>query len=62
MHRDGSVTGLQFIHRSGSFVFDLEAQGAVEAAARANAFGALPDGYGADALPVSFFFSPGSVR
>ena len=28
IHRDGSVTGLQFIRRSGSFSFDLEAQGA----------------------------------
>lgn len=62
VHRDGSVTGLQFIRRSGSFAFDLEAQGAVEAATRAAAFGPLPDGYAADVLPVSFFFSPGSVR
>ncbi len=58
VHRDGSVTGLQFIRRSGSFAFDLEAQGAVEAAARAGAFGPLPDGYGSDILPVSFFFNP----
>jgi len=62
VHRDGSVTGLQFIRRSGSFAFDLEAQGAVEAAARAGAFGALPAGYGPDLLPVSFFFNPRSVR
>src|SRR6185436_18333093 len=33
VHRDGSMTGLQFVRRSGSFAFDLEAQGAVEAAA-----------------------------
>lgn len=62
VHRDGSVTGLQFIKRSGSFAFDLEAQGAVEAAARAGAFGQLPAGYGPDVLPVSFFFNPRSVR
>ncbi len=62
VHRDGSVTGLQFIRRSGSFAFDLEAQGAVEAAARAAAFGALPPGYGPELLPVSFFFNPRSVR
>ncbi len=62
VHRDGSVTGLQFIKRSGSFAFDLEAQGAIEAAARAGAFGQLPAGYGADMLPVSFFFNPRSVR
>ena len=62
VHRDGSVTGLQFIQRSGSFAFDLEAQGAVEAAGRAGAFGPLPAGYGADVLPVSFFFNPGAPR
>lgn len=62
VHRDGSVTGLQFVKRSGSFAFDLEAQGAVEASARAGAFGALPAAYGPDLLPVSFFFSPRSLR
>jgi periplasmic protein TonB len=62
VHRDGSVSGLQFVHRSGAFAFDLEAQGAIEAAARAGAFGELPPGYGADVLPVSFFFSPRSLR
>jgi outer membrane biosynthesis protein TonB len=58
LHRDGSVTGLQFIRRSGAFGFDLEVQGAIESAARAHAFGSLPDGYGSDVLPVSFFFNP----
>jgi len=62
VHRDGSVTGLQFIKRSGSFAFDLEAQGAIEAAARAGALGQLPTGYGPDVLPVSFYFNPRSVR
>lgn len=62
VHRDGSITGLQFVTRSGSFAFDLEAQGAVEAAARAGAFGPLPTGFAPDMLPVSFFFSPRSLR
>jgi len=62
LHRDGSVTGLQFIRRSGSFAFDLEAQGAIEAAARSGAFGPLPAGYGPDVLPVSFYFNPRSAR
>ena len=62
IHRDGSVSGIQFIKRSGDFSFDLEAQGAIEAAGNAKAFGPLPDGYPADILPVSFFFSPESVR
>lgn len=62
VNRDGSVSGIQFIRRSGSFAFDLEAQGAIEAAARAEAFGDLPAGYAADVLPVSFFFSPRTAR
>jgi outer membrane biosynthesis protein TonB len=62
VHRDGSVSGLQFVRRSGNFAFDLEAQGAIEAAANANAFGPLPEGYPADVLPVSFFFDPETMR
>jgi protein TonB len=62
VHRDGSISGLQFVRRSGAFAFDLEAQGAVESAARAGAFGSLPSGFGPDLLPVSFFFSPRSLR
>jgi protein TonB len=62
IHRDGSISNLQFIRRSGSFAFDLEAEGAVEAAGSARAFGHLPEGYPADVLPVSFFFNPGAIR
>lgn len=62
VHRDGSISNLQFVTRSGSFTFDLEAQGAVEAASSSNAFGRLPDGYGNDVLPVSFFFDPQRTR
>ena len=57
VHRDGSVTDLQFIKRSGNFQFDLEAQGAVEEAGRFKAFGMLPDGWTADVLFVRFYFS-----
>ncbi len=60
VHRDGSISNFQFVKRSGNFGFDLEAQGAIEAAA--NAFGPLPEGYPSDVLPVSFFFDPSSVR
>lgn len=56
--RDGSVKNIRFVTPSGSFSFDLGAQGAVEAAGNAGAFGGLPDGYPADVLPVSFFFTP----
>jgi periplasmic protein TonB len=62
IHQDGSVSDLQFIKRSGNFAFDLEAQGAIEAAGNSKAFGSLPEGYSADILPVSFFFNPASVR
>ncbi len=56
--RDGSVREIKFIRSSGNFAFDLDAQGAVEAAGNARAFGPLPDGYPADVLPVSFYFTP----
>lgn len=57
VHRDGSVTGLQLIHRSGNYAFDLEAQGAIEESGRGRAFGALPDGWTSDVLFVRFYFS-----
>lgn len=56
--RDGSVNGIKLTKSSGSFSFDLSAQGAVEAAGTAGAFGPLPDGWPADVLPVSFYFTP----
>jgi periplasmic protein TonB len=58
IRRDGSVHDIRFVTRSGSFAFDLGAQGAVEAAGNALAFGPLPDGWEADVLPVSFYFKP----
>ncbi|MFI5235597.1 MAG: TonB C-terminal domain-containing protein, partial [Gemmatimonadales bacterium] len=60
--RDGTVKDIRFIQSSGNFTFDLGAQGAVEAAGNAHAFGRLPDGYASDVLPVSFFFTPGQVK
>jgi protein TonB len=60
VHRDGSISNFQFVRRSGNFAFDLEAQGAIEAAAAY--FGPLPAGYPADVLPVSFFFDPATIR
>ena len=58
IHRDGSVSDLTFIKRSGNFSFDLEAQGAVEAASSMHAFGPLPAGFADDVLPVVFSFDP----
>jgi protein TonB len=57
VHRDGSVTGLQLIHHSGNYSFDLEALGAVEEAGRRKAFGDLPDGWTSEVLFVRFYFS-----
>ncbi len=56
--RDGSVRDIHFVTRSGSFSFDLGAQGAIEAAGNGGGFGQLPDGWDADVLPVSFYFKP----
>ncbi len=58
IRRDGTVHDIRFVTRSGSFAFDLGAQGAVEAAGNSLAFGPLPDGWEADVLPVSFYFKP----
>ena len=58
IHRDGSVSNVRFLSRSGVYGFDLEATGALEAAASARAFGALPAGFSDDVLPVIFSFDP----
>jgi len=60
IRRDGTVDGFRFIQRSGSFTFDLEAQGAVESAAKV--FGPLPAGFNDDVLPVMFSFDPRLIR
>lgn len=60
IRRDGKITAFRFLQRSGSFTFDLEAQGAVESAA--SAFGALPAGFREDVLPVMFSFDPRLIR
>jgi periplasmic protein TonB len=56
--KDGTVRDIRFVTRSGSFNFDLSAQGAIEAAGNARGFGPLPDGWEADVLPVSIYFKP----
>jgi len=62
IRRDGSVTSFRFLTRSGAYSFDLDAEGAVEAAGNARAFGPLPDGFGDDVLPVIFSFDPQVVH
>lgn len=58
VRRDGSIADVRFVKRSGNFSYDLEAQGAIEAAGNGGGFGQLPDGWDADVLPVSFYFKP----
>ena len=60
IRRDGTVSAVRFVQRSGSFTFDLEAQGAIEAAAAK--FGPLPTGFKDDVLPVMFSFDPRLIR
>ena len=56
--KDGSVRDIRFVAPSGNFAFDLDAQGAIEAAGNSQAFGPLPDGWEVDVLPVSLYFKP----
>ncbi len=60
IRRDGTVFNFLWLNRSGSMAFDLEAQGAVEAASRG--FGPLPVGFSDDVLPVIFYFDPSKLR
>jgi protein TonB len=62
IHRDGTVSNLNFRVGSGSYAFDVEARGAIESAAQAGAFGALPRGFPDDVLPVIFSFDPRLIR
>ncbi len=62
IRRDGTVSAIAFVTRSGNYSFDLDAQGAVEAAAKNNGFGPLPNGFADDVLPVIFSFDPTVVH
>ncbi len=64
IRRDGSVdpASIHLQTSSGVYSFDVQALGAVEAAANAKAFGALPTQYQEDILPITFRFSPALVK
>lgn len=64
INHDGSVppSSIRLVTRSGVYSFDAEAQGAVESAANARSFGALPAGFTDGALPVTFRFDPRLYR
>jgi len=58
IRRDGSVSELRLVSRSGVYAFDLECIGAVEAVGQRKSFGVLPSGFRDDVLPVVFSFDP----
>lgn len=62
IHRDGSISELRLLSRSGAYAFDLECIGAVEAVGQRKSFGALPAGFRDDVLPVVFSFDPTVLR
>jgi hypothetical protein len=57
IRRDGTVTGLDFVEKSGNAQFDFEALGAVECAGKGR-LGALPEDLPWDQLPIQFKFTP----
>jgi len=62
IQRDGTVTSIRLLAKSGSYVFDQSCIGAVEVAGRLRKFGPLPDGFTDDVLPVIFSFDPKRMR
>ncbi len=58
IHRDGTVSDIEWVAKSGSSTFDLLCQGAVESAGRSRAFGPLPDAFPGDRMVVNFYFDP----
>lgn len=62
IRKDGSIFGISVVKPSGSYGFDLEAKGAVEAAGATRAFGPLPEGYSDEALTIIFTFDPKIIR
>lgn len=58
IQRDGTVTDISYVRRSTNLLFDTEALGAIERAARDGAFGRLPSGWNGESLPIAFAFTP----
>ncbi|MGQ0563281.1 MAG: TonB C-terminal domain-containing protein [Gemmatimonadota bacterium] len=56
--RDGSVSNIRVLRKSGNINFDLEAISAIEQAGKRGAFGPLPRGWVANRLPIAFSFLP----
>lgn len=62
IRKNGEVCCISMAKGSGSYGFDTEAKGAIEAAGSAQAFGALPEGYSEDAITIIFTFDPKIIR
>jgi protein TonB len=62
IRKNGEVFAISVVKGSGSYGFDTEAKGAIEAAGAAGAFGPLPEGYSDEALTVIFTFDPKIIR
>ena len=60
IRRDGTIAGVRITRRSSVYSFDQDALAAVELAS--HAFGALPQGFSDDVLPVIFSFDPRLIR
>lgn len=58
IQRDGSVTNIRVLKRSGNRLFDVAAVEAVEQAGKRNVFGRLPSVWTPPTLPVAFTFEP----
>jgi outer membrane biosynthesis protein TonB len=56
------VSDIRVVRSSGVYAFDVEAQGAIESAGQARAFGTLPRGFPDDVLPVTISFTPSLFR
>jgi TonB family protein len=62
IRKNGDVMFIEVARGSGSYGFDTEAKGAIEAAGSARAFGPLPEGYSDEALTIIFTFDPKIIR
>jgi len=61
--RDGTVSDIDFVKRSGNAGFDFQAMGAVECAGANGRLGSLPEALPFDRLPIQFSFRPqGGIR
>jgi protein TonB len=56
IHRNGSVTDIEMVKRSGNRLYDIEAMGTIEAVGSARKFGPLPAVWTDDVLIVYFTF------